>query len=211
MEKLSVQNNGSFTFFCPSTGAETLESNLEPIFKSVEKALVEQCAPTLAGIKAGSLFRCPGDQRCVEAAVVRWDWKLRDKGIRTRSLHRGGLVYIYRPDLLSAILSRGDVRQFLSAHGFSGCRVTADYILRLTCLFRDKTVFPHVIGIFLGYPLGDVKGFIENGGKNFCHCGMWKVYGDKAEAMCLFDKFKKCTAAFKERYYEGQNPLSLAV
>ena len=27
--------------------------------------------------------------------------------------------------------------------------------------------FPHEIGVFLGYPLGDVVGFIENRGKNF--------------------------------------------
>ena len=29
-----------------------------------------------------------------------------------------------------------------------------------------KADFPHEMGIFLGYPLGDVKGFIEHHGRN---------------------------------------------
>ena len=41
--------------------------------------------------------------------------------------------------------------------------------------------FPHEIGIFLGYPLADVAGFIRNKGRN-CKCiGTWKVYGDAFE------------------------------
>ena len=36
------------------------------------------------------------------------------------------------------------------------------------CLEHD---FPHEIGIFLGYPLEDVVGFIENQGKNYTCSG----------------------------------------
>ena len=46
--------------------------------------------------------------------------------------------------------------------------------------------FPHEIGVFLGYPLEDVKGFIENKGKNFLYSGYWKVYSDveRAKSYC---------------------------
>ena len=45
------------------------------------------------------------------------------------------------------------------------------------------------MGVFLGYPLGDVEGFIKNGGDKFLLSGYWKVYSDVAEAQGLFEKF----------------------
>lgn len=50
-----------------------------------EKALVEQCAPTLAGIKPASLFRIRGDSlSSLQESIFQWDKKLRPLGI-----HRG--------------------------------------------------------------------------------------------------------------------------
>ena len=46
--------------------------------------------------------------------------------------------------------------------------------------------FPHEIGVFLGYPLEDVVGFIRHRGKCFTCCGCWKSYG------CLL--YTSCTA-----------------
>ena len=34
------------------------------------------------------------------------------------------------------------------------------------------------MGIFLGYPVDDVAGFINHCGNNCKACGQWKVYGD---------------------------------
>ena len=64
---------------------------------------------------------------------------------------------------------------FLAGEGYA--LGTADALLnqladRLCC----EGEFPHEIGVFLGYPLADVIGFIENRGKNFTACGYWKVY-----------------------------------
>lgn len=63
--------------------------------------------------------------------------------------------------------------------------------------------FPHEIGLFLGYPPEDVEGFIRFGGKN-CKCfGCWKVYGNIEAAHQCFERFKKCTACYCERYRLG--------
>ena len=38
--------------------------------------------------------------------------------------------------------------------------------------YKQKAMeFPHEMGIFLGYPLGDVKGFIRHRGRIFCTAG----------------------------------------
>ena len=51
--------------------------------------------------------------------------------------------------------------------------------------------FPHEIGLFLGYPLGDVIGFIKNAGQN-CKCvGCWKVYCNECEAIKAFAMIEK--------------------
>ena len=50
--------------------------------------------------------------------------------------------------------------------------------------------FPHEMGLLLGYPAEDVKGFVENEGKNFLYSGYWKVYADVEEKRRLFQKFE---------------------
>jgi len=68
---------------------------------------------------------------------------------------------------------------------------------------ESSSDFPHEIGLFLGYPLGDVKGFIENAGKNSKCTGCWKVYCDECEALKLFRKYKKCTYVYCEMFKKG--------
>ena len=41
-------------------------------------------------------------------------------------------------------------------------------------LLRNQE-FPHEMGLLLGYPVEDVKGFIRNGGENCLYIGYWKV------------------------------------
>ncbi|MCR5154354.1 MAG: DUF3793 family protein, partial [Lachnospiraceae bacterium] len=66
------------------------------------------------------------------------------------------------------------------------------------------------IGIFLGYPLEDVKGFIENKGKNYKTCGLWKVYKDENFAKGIFEKCRRCTSLYCKLKAEG-NPLEKIV
>ena len=51
--------------------------------------------------------------------------------------------------------------------------------------------FPHEMGLFLGYPMEDVEGFIENNGKNFLCTGYWKVYKNKQEKTALFQQYEQ--------------------
>ena len=52
--------------------------------------------------------------------------------------------------------------------------------------------FPHEIGLFLGYPLEDVTGFIAAGGAEYRCSGCWKVYGDVEQAQRLFRRYAAC-------------------
>jgi len=56
---------------------------------------------------------------------------------------------------------------------------------------KYKQEFPHEIGLFLGYPLCDVTGFIRNKGKHYLSNGFWKVYHDAEQAERTFELFRR--------------------
>jgi hypothetical protein len=98
------------------------------------------------------------------------------------------LLLIYRSDLLMGRISSAETREFLGRLGYD-CESSSACIERLT--ERFKAGFPHEIGIFLGYPVEDVKGFIENKGRNSKLTGYWKVYGDETDARKKFDEYRR--------------------
>ena len=63
----------------------------------------------------------------------------------------------------------------------------------------------------LGYPAEDVQGFIENETKE-CKCvGCWKVYGDEEKAKKIFDKYRKCSQVYLDRFERGYTLEKLTV
>ena len=141
--------------------------------RSFEAVLVEQCATTLAGVKPASLFRYQGaDKRQPREAAARWAKELAPYGITIRVLkycpQTGAcLIYLYRAGWLRSILSEPSTRAFLAGQGYGAdqsCQELLRQLSRRLCLERE---FPHEIGVFLGYPLEDVVGFIRNRGRNY--------------------------------------------
>ena len=54
--------------------------------------------------------------------------------------------------------------------------------------------FPHEVGVFLGYPLHDVEGFIADP-RGGTPCGAWKAYGDEEGAARTSARWRRCTDA----------------
>ena len=180
-----------------------------------ERHLVDHCAPTLAGIKVGNLFCCktaPGED--IRAVIAGWNHLFLGKGVQVRLIRESpscALVYVFRPALLSKLLARGDVARFLEGYGFSDCQGLESYIERLGSHIGSADCFPHEIGIFLGYPLQDVQGFIQNRGRHFSLCGFWKVYSEPQRAERLFKQYRKCFGVYKTLFENGRGILQLTV
>ena len=64
-------------------------------------------------------------------------------------------------------------------------------------------MFPHEMGLLLGYPLDDVTGFIEQKGKNYLYAGYWKVYTNMGEKICLFQAFEEAKEALIQAVARG--------
>ena len=94
--------------------------------------------------------------------------------------------------------------------GFSRA-IWLEYANRQTFKGDESGEFPHEVGLFLSYPPEDVKGFIENHAANAKCTGVWKVYGDERQARQTFDRYKKCTQTYCERWRSGVELDRLAV
>lgn len=179
-----------------------------------EEYVVRQCAPTLAGIKTGSLFPCPYQSRQALMSEIRaLNRRLSPKGLillPVRYLDGKVLLYLYRPSNLRQDLKDRLAAQVLEQAGYS-CSKSEQCVVRLIRRLKENEDFPHEIGLFLSYPPEDVKGFIDNRACNFKCSGLWKVYGDEARAQAMFARFRKCTEIYCKLWQEGSSIEQLAV
>mgnify|MGYP000850268798 FL=1 len=182
--------------------------------KSFESVLIEQCAPTLAGMKPANMFIFKScGRRAVYAKADCWSCRLEPYGIAVCILKECGgsfLVYVYRKAWLDRIIKSPMISSFLTGIGYdtvsSGIALTQ--LSDRLCLKKE---FPHEIGIFLGYPFFDVLSFIENNGRNYVFCGYWKAYFNPSVARKRTDQYKKCAGIYKRMFESGTPIMRLIV
>jgi len=177
--------------------------------------LVWHASPTLASIKTANLysFRFRSITECLET-IHRFNELMNDKGIYIEFLKNTGdlyLIYVYRKTDLQKVISDRGVKDFLKRYGYPSNDNIWDYIESLKHKLNIEKDFPHEIGVFLGYPLEDVKAFISTKGCNSVLCGDWKVYHDEDIARCLFCKYKRCRETYIKVYREGRRFIDVLV
>ena len=118
----------------------------------IEREVIKECSPTLAGLKTGNLFNYRYDNisdfRRELASVNR---KLNAKGVYVTFLKRNeksALLYVFRPDRLEKDLSQPSVQNVLKTFGYTDYKVGAS-IKHLKQRVGENTCFPHEIGLFL--------------------------------------------------------------
>lgn len=157
--------------------------------QKVELQIVLQCAPTIAGLKTSNLLIVPKSQEDKVRYVLR---QVGLSGYRLVYDRKRVVFLVFNREALINYLSTNEVKDFLKDYGY---RTDAfGYCLRYfqeryDCYIHNRREFPHEMGVFLGYPLCDVKGFIENGGDGFKISGYWKVYDNAENTQRLFEEF----------------------
>ena len=170
----------------------------------LERAIIDHASPTLARLKLGNLFNYSMDENFTEEFAAMRD-QLCAKGVTMTILKtaRGkALIYLYRAAELEKALNDAGVRRLLSSCGYR-CFDGAGAVDKLRERLNGIEAFPHEIGVFLGYPLEDVLGFIQNGGRNCLSCGCWKVYSNECAALAAFARFEKCKAVYQRLFAAG--------
>jgi len=180
----------------------------------VEAILARHAAPCLAGIKPANLVSFPN-------VDVRWcntyNILLNTQGIYFAPLCVCGnraQVLVYQKDLLTRFCFQPEVTAALRSFGYRPESGFEAIMLRLkgrmaaltgkkNC--RCRELFPHEIGLFLGYPVEDVFQYVKTGGRNCLFCGYWKVYSNPERARRLFDQYTECKERFALQIKSGMS------
>ena len=155
----------------------------------LNEQIAVQCAPLLAGLKPSNLLIIPMGME----AVLRHSLRGTRIAMYLLSEYDGKQIFLlYKVNELIVYLTEQNVQRLLLDLGYEGGelysllqRVSKKY----TAHKQEKEAFPHELGLLLGYPAVDVKGFMEQAGKNFLYSGYWKVYGNVRETVLLFKEF----------------------
>ena len=151
------------------------------------------CGITFAGLKPASLFWLKEWQ---DGDIVYYRSRFAKRDFRFLAVRRSAgkkLYYVFHRGRLDEILFNAENRRFLRGRGYR-YSTQGEALKELKRRMEGEGEFPHEIGLFLGYPLCDVRGFIEDARGGVClGCGYWKVYGEVEEREKLFKRYESCS------------------
>lgn len=180
--------------------------------KNLDTQMALQCAPVIAGLKLSNLLVVSNENfKCTLALLE----ELKRMGYGYRILLRSGqktTMLVYKIQDLENYIAKKEIRQFLFQEGYITTElneILSRFVIRYRRHRMNKAPFPHEMGIFLGYPLTDVVGFIENKGKNFLYNGYWKIYGNLHETIQRFTAFQTAEKIILSNVAAGMNILEI--
>ena len=176
--------------------------------KSFEKSIAYHLAPAMLGIKPACLMSMEKDKGGLEENVELFNSRAYAKGMRLTVLcecRSRKLLFLYNEKLLSERLADKQVKAMLESYGYSGTMTLEEQLSKLSERIAESGDFPHEIGLFLGYPVDDVTGFIQNKGRNYLLCGYWKVYSDEGRARRMFSNYDKCRNYLCNKLAQGES------
>ncbi|KMT22083.1 DUF3793 family protein [Clostridium cylindrosporum] len=181
-------------------------------FKNFEKILALHCSPTLVGIKPSNLISCYKKHYSnIPYLIKTYNTVLNKKNIFLEILCEYKsyyLILVYNKNLLNSILMNPSCQGFLKLNGYPDINIL-DAINTLKHKVLNINNFPHEIGLFLGYPLDDIIGFIENKGQSYKFYGYWKVYSNEEYAKSLFNQYDKCRESFVSKLLLGNSIMDI--
>ncbi|MBF4694386.1 DUF3793 family protein [Fusibacter sp. Q10-2] len=172
-------------------------------FNQLYRQMAINCAPTILGEKPASLFCIKNKPTLIKNFEDQQPRIEKLFGVKIFVLKHSEnhlVILLYNLIELMSILSTTEASQFLESMGY----VLSDSLDVI--LYQLSTNFeagcPHEIGIFLGYPILDVKAFLEP--KSECLlCGYWKVFSNVESAKKTFERYDKAKAFVTNVFENG--------
>ena len=165
---------------------ETLDLMLTLDQGQLDTQVALQCAPLLTNLKISNLLTVDKSLQGAARRLFRGTplscYQLCETEDKVSFL-------LYSRKGLTAYLAQKDVWELMGRFGYERrdpAVILREAARRYQAHMERRAGFPHEIGLLLGYPPGDVMGFIENEGRNSLCIGYWKVYTDAVRAKRVF-------------------------
>lgn len=176
---------------------------------TMDQLLAVYCSPTLSGVKPASLVSCGKEY---PYALEQYQQAFTSRLISFLPMYtknRQWLLLVYHQKLLQQQLTIPAVQKLLQLFGYPVQQNLAALLSHLRRRLQETETFPHEIGLFLGYPIEDVLGFIRWKGKNYKWRGYWKVYGDVEKAKHMFAVLEEISRAATDKVKQGRTILEV--
>ena len=177
--------------------------------KSVETQLALQCAPLITGLKISNLLNVAKESEKLVCAFLKKSKISYYLLMRTKQKI---FFLLFNRIELEKYMAQEEMHEWLRKEGYTELgfgKILRTFRNRYQKHMEEGKEFPHEMGIILGYPMEDVKGFVENQGKNFLYSGYWKVYENKQEKILLFQKFEQAKETLIQMLGNGIDMLQI--
>ncbi len=172
-------------------------------------------AEVLSGAKPANMIRIPNQKLPCGRRMYRLWQKfgvelLRNLPLSVRPMQTetdSVLLLIYRSDLLKRRLRGRTMQAFLARHGYPQPLTLETTLQHLQASFNNG--IPHEVGMFLGYPVKDVKGFMAQEAEPSQGRGMWRIYGPPTRSLKLSNFYRSKKQEMITKLATGRIPYQL--
>lgn len=173
--------------------------------------LVDLLGPVLAGVKPAEIMSfktCDAYAGQKLASIERHMQDLPTLALRKLGHSDGSTkVLFYHPQALKTQVLKLPVRKFLVDEGYRLDQPIEIIIDQLLLRFENREM-PHEIGVFLGYPLKDVLGFLGRAKLRYQKTQGWQVFGDPRVSDRLYQEFLSARQQIRQRL-KTESPLEI--
>jgi len=184
---------------CPYCDRSCFKHYSEELFL---RWLVDVLGPVLSGVKPSEVLsfkNCDTHSQEKVATIKQYLSSLPTLGCRMHAIADGSTkVLFFHREALERQLNQKVVREFIAGEGYSVCWDLDGCITELLSRFENRQM-PHEIGVFLGYPLKDVLGFIGKAKLVYKKTQGWQVYGDPTLSDKVYNQFMQARADVRRR------------
>ena len=165
------------------------------------KRILEMIGAVILGSKPAEIINVPGNDDVKKEKLTQIESFFSNCSkitYRIITTHDGGKrVLFINEKSMEKVLSNKKCVNFLKFVGYPYEYKLSAYMNELVVRLQSEE-FPHEIGIFLGYPLKDVLGFMGYGKYELVEVRNWRIYGDKEISYKVYDNFMRDKAIMKE-------------
>ena len=178
--------------------------------KNMEAIFLYSVAPVLQKVKPAVLMRLQPHRL--------QHWKTRQHSLRKatglqtleiKTQYGTVLLLIYDEAALCERLREPRALKLLAQYNYPDQFGLIALLEHLKKRFMFGYIFPHEIGVFLGYATADVESFINNNGKNCLYCRHWKVYHNIEKAQDIFNRID-AAQNYAIDILDGTTPIHIA-